>query len=242
MMAFNRRAAADLEPVAAAMGGSAMRICFVLLTLMFVVALAAIPALAQNDLYDNGPINGDYDAWTINEGFVVSDSFTLTAGTNQVNGLSFGAWLAQPGDVLESAEVSITSSEFGGTTYFAQTVSFIQSNCMTGSFGLPVCTETGSFSALQLGAGTYWLNLQNAVVNTGDPVYWDENSGQGCTSPGCPSQASESSVGSIPSESFTMLGSSGSSGSTPEPGSLLLFASGVAGVVAWLRRGWRVGL
>ena len=49
-----------------------------------------------------------------------------------------------------------------------------------------------------LNAGTYWVNLQNAVVNTGDPVYWDENSG--------PSLASESSVGTIPSESFTILG------------------------------------
>ncbi len=28
--------------------------------------------------------------------------------------------------------------------------------------------------------GTYWLNLQNAAVPSGDPVYWDENSGVGC--------------------------------------------------------------
>ncbi len=201
-----------------------------------VLVLAASSASAQSDLYNNGPINGDYDAWTINEGFAVSDSFTLTAGSSSLNGLSFGAWLAQPGDVLESVDVSITSSEFGGTTYFDQTVSFTQTNCQTGSFGLPVCTETGSFPVVQLGPGTYWLNLQNAVVNNGDPVYWDENSGAGCTSPGCPSLASESSVGSIPSESFTILGSSSSGGSTPEPGSLLLFGSGIVGVTGWLRR------
>jgi len=28
-------------------------------------------------LYDNGPINGNVDAWTINFGFVMSDPFTL---------------------------------------------------------------------------------------------------------------------------------------------------------------------
>jgi hypothetical protein len=209
---------------------------FVLLTLTIIVGLALCRAAAQSDLYNNGPINGDFDAWTINEGFAVSDSFTLTAGSSSVNGLSFGAWLSQPGDVLESVDVSITSSEFGGATYFDQTVSFTQSNCQTGSFGLPVCTETGSFPAIQLGPGTYWLNLQNAIVNNGDPVYWDENSGAGCTSPGCPSLASENSVGSIPSESFTIFGSSGSSGSTPEPGSLLFLGSGVAVVTGWLRR------
>ena len=36
------------------------------------LCLAAIPALA--DSYNNGPINGTTDAWTINFGYVVSDS------------------------------------------------------------------------------------------------------------------------------------------------------------------------
>ncbi len=81
--------------------------------------LAAIPATAQQaTIYDNGAINGTTDAWTINSGFVVSDSFT-TGGGAVVNGLVFGAW-AFPGDVLETAEVQITSAEFGGTTYGPQ--------------------------------------------------------------------------------------------------------------------------
>ncbi len=38
------------------------------------LALAAVPAWAQNNWsYDNGPINGTTDAWTINFGYVVSD-------------------------------------------------------------------------------------------------------------------------------------------------------------------------
>ena len=101
-----------------------------------------------------------------------------------------------PGDILQTAEVSITSSEFGGTTFFDGTVSFTQSGCTTNGFGFNVCTETGSFGDVNLAAGTYWLNLENAVVNTGDPIYWDENSG--------PSSASENSVGTIPSEAFTV--------------------------------------
>jgi uncharacterized repeat protein (TIGR03803 family) len=162
-------------------------------------------------IYDNGPIDGNTYAWTINFGFVVSDSFTVGAATN-VTGMTFGSWLL-PGDVLESAEISITAQPNGGTSFFDGSVNFAQSGCVGNQFGFNVCTETGAFSGPTLNAGTYWLNLSNAVVNTGDPAYWDQNSGVGCTSPGCPSLASSSDVGTIPSESFTMLGS----GNPPPP-------------------------
>ena len=159
-------------------------------------------------IYDNGPINGTTDAWTINSGFVVSD--TITVGAGPVNGMNFGAWL-EPGDVLESVQISITSSEFGGTTYFNGVVNFTQSGCSGNQYGFNICTESSdnSFGSANLAAGTYWVNLSNAVVNTGDPVYWDENSGIGCESSGCPSLASETGVGTIPSEAFTMLGTEG---------------------------------
>jgi len=154
--------------------------------------------LDSNDIYDNGPTNGNTDAWTINLGFIVSDSFNVTSGTATVTGMSFAAWMF-PGDVLGSAEVSITSSENGGTSYFDQTVNFTQSGCIMNEFGYNVCTQTTSFNGPNLNAGTYWVNLQNATVPSGNPVYWDENSG--------PSSASDNEVGTIPSESFTILGS-----------------------------------
>jgi hypothetical protein len=202
---------------------------------LLALCLAVVPAVAQTDLYDNGPINGTTDAWTINSGFAVSDTFNLSGASN-VSGLSFGAWIL-PGDVLESAEVSITSGEFGGTTFFDGSVNLTASGCSTNQFGYNVCTVSGSFANQSLGAGTYWLNLSNAVVSTGDPVYWDENSG--------PSSASQNTVGSIPSEAFTITGggsgsstsSSTSTGtSTPEPSSIMLFGSGVLGLAGLLRR------
>ena len=213
--------------------GSILKMRIASLSLL-ALCLAVVPAVAQ-DIYDNGPTNGTTDAWTINFGFAVSDSFTL-GGASTVSGLNFAAWLA-PGDVLQSAEVSITSSEFGGTSYFDQTVSFTQSGCTSNQYGFNVCTESGTFSGTALNAGTYWLNLSNASVNTGDPVYWDENSG--------PSSASENSNGTVPSESFTLVGSgsggtssgtSSGSSSTPEPSSIMLFGSGVLGLAGVLRR------
>jgi uncharacterized repeat protein (TIGR03803 family) len=157
-------------------------------------------------LYENGPINGNTDGWAFSSGFIVSNSFTLIGGQDspEAVGMSFGAWLF-PGDTLNSAELSITSGENGGTTYLDQTVNFTQSDCTINSVGFNVCTVTATFYGPY--HGTFWVNLQNASVTNGDPVYWDENSGVGCRSDGCPSLAMASGVGTIPSESFSVLGS-----------------------------------
>jgi hypothetical protein len=146
-------------------------------------------------LYENGPVNGNTYAWTINFGYVVADSFTL--GVGRINGFDFWVW-EFPGDSLSSVDWSITSAPFGGTTYASGTASgsnltdkFISSN----SYGYDIDAASASGLNVSLGAGTYYLNLQNAVVPSGDQVYWDENSGTGCHSSGCPSLADESSVG-----------------------------------------------
>jgi PEP-CTERM motif len=205
------------------------------------LALAAIPAIAQ---YDNGPINGTTDAWTINFGYVVSDTFVCCktddgGGGGTVTGFMFGVW-ELPGDVMSSVQWSITSGENSGTTYGSGTASgsnltdkFISTNQY--GYDIDAITVSG-LSVSEVSGTTYWLNLQNAAVPSGDPVYWDENSGAGCGGTGCPSKASESSVGTIASEAFTINGS-GSSGSTPEPSSILLFSSGILGVAGILRRG-----
>ena len=103
-------------------------------------------------------------------------------------------------------------------------------------FGYDVCTESATFNGPTLNTGTYWLNLQDANSPFGDPIYWDENSG--------PSSASENSVGSIPSESFTVLGAgtgttttTSTTSTVPEPASILLFGSGILGFAAFLRKG-----
>ncbi len=194
------------------------------------LALAAIPAWAQ---YDNGPINGTTDAWTINFGYIVSDTFT--AGSN-TTGFQFGTW-EFPGDTLSSVDWSITTQENGGNTLASGTASganltdkFISTN----QYGYDIDLISVTASAALTSGSSYWLNLQNAAVPSGDPVFWDENSGVGCGGSGCPSKASESAVGTIASEAFTITGSG--TGTVPEPSSIMLFGSGILGLAGVLRR------
>ena len=202
----------------------------------FCLTTIALPAAAQNVVYDNGPVNGQEIGWTINLGYIVSDSFTVSNGNGNVGGMDFWAWL-YPGDTVTSVEVQIGDQAFGNNLMDV-TVPLTASNCFTNQFGYSVCQEASTFSGPNLSNGTYWMSLGNANVPSGDPAYWDMNSGAGCQSPGCPSAAYDNnSFGTMPSESFTILGqSSTSSGTTPEPGSILLLASGALGVAGILRR------
>jgi len=223
------------------------------------LALGAIPAFAWT--YDNGPVNGTTDAWTINFGFVVSDSYV--AGGSAVGGFSFYAWeVPQVGpcavpyysicgnrDIVTSVSWTITGGENSGTLFGSGTASganltdkFISENQY--SYDVDLITVTG-LNVPQLSGTTYWLNLVNATTRASEPVYWDENSGVGCgglngTKQGCPSLASENETGTIPSEAFTIgcfsCGCGGCApGGAPEPSSIMLFGSGVLGLVGILR-------
>jgi hypothetical protein len=54
--------------------------------------LAAVPAAAQT-FYSNGPTNGNTDAWTVNFGFIVSDTFNTS--NTPITGVTFA--VAVPG-------------------------------------------------------------------------------------------------------------------------------------------------
>src|SRR5271165_2763938 len=182
------------------------------------LALAAVPAFAQS--YNNGPINGTTDAWTINFGYVVSDTFVLNQN-GTVTSIQFGVW-EFPGDSMQTVDFAISLTEngtgVGGTRNTTDT--FISTN----QFGYDIDKISFNTGGVPLAAGTYWLNLSNAVVPSGDPVYWDENSGKAA--------ASESAVGTIPSEAFTLNYTTGYP--FPEPSIVLLF--GILGFGGLLRR------
>ena len=153
--------------------------------------MAALPAWAGSWAYDNGPINGNVDGWTINFGFTVSDSY-VAAGTS-VNGFEFGAhefpedtlsslgWILSTGPCSGSGCGTIVGS--GTATGSNLTDQFLFVN----EFGFDVDLITVSnLNVTQINGQGYWLTLENAATPSGDPAYWDENSGVGCQSQGCP--------------------------------------------------------
>jgi len=149
--------------------------------------------------YANGPSNGlcdiqncDVDAWTVNFGFSVTD--TIGSGGN-VNSFNLAFWLL-PGDTVQSVDWALGTSAFGSNLGYG-TASVSDQFLFTNTYGYDIhqITITGLNVAVSTGD---WLTLQNAVVNTGDPAYWDENAG--------PSQAETNGVGTIPSESFNVSG------------------------------------
>ncbi len=104
----------------------------------------------------------------------------------------------------------ISTNQFG---YFLYSASFAVSNS---DF-----TNANGFVTLSNACSTSGCSVSN-------PIYWDENSGQ--------STAYENTIGSIPSEAFTLTGGTSTTGTVPEPSSIMLFGSGILGLAGVLRR------
>jgi hypothetical protein len=150
-------------------------------------------------VYDNGPSTYTADAWTINfGGFSVTDSLGVSSSST-ADAAAFVLWLS-PGDTAPAVDLWIGTSPFANdVASFSGLASTGSTNLGSNQYGFNVEQDSYSFSGVNLNAGTtYWVTLQNANVPSGDPVYWDENSG--------PSMAQENELGTIPSESFSILG------------------------------------
>ncbi len=210
-----------------------MRIASLSLLTVCCLMLAVAPAMADT-LYSNGGPNGTTDAWTINFGFSVSDSFSVAANSS-IQDLHIVYWDASSTDLLTTVDMQIGSSSFGGST---QTLGGVTNVFLgTNQYGYNLYSAWYTFSGISW-SGNGYLTLSNACSTSGcsvsNPIYWDENSG--------PSTAYENTIGSIPSEAFTLTGTPGTttttttSGTTPEPSSIMLFGSGILGLAGVLRR------
>jgi hypothetical protein len=176
--------------------------------------LAGLGQAQAGLVYDNGPINGTINAWTINEGQSVSDSFTVSSPT-ALTSAQAGLW-TDPGQTPTSVQWSI------GTTPFGSQVSSGNAslnNTFIGNsvYGYPIYESAFAVSGL-LSAGTYYFTLQNAVAPPPYPgaatwVAWDENDGPS----GASAYTSFPRLGlilvSVGSESFQLYGTS----AVPEP-------------------------
>ena len=206
-----------------------IRIASLALLAVLCLMQAVIPAMADT-LYSNGPYDGNTAAWGIGGGNAVTDSINLNSSRSNVYEVDFVYWDASASDLLTTVDVSIGTTPFGTDEF---------SGTLTGITNTFLGTNQYGYALYRAGAATYdvaagqasYVTLSNACTSSGcdtNPISWDENSG--------PSTAYDSELGSIPSESFTLVGTTdGGGGTTPEPGSLVLFGSGMLGLAGVLR-------
>ena len=206
------------------------RIALLSLLTIACLVLAVAPAMADTVFYDNGAYNGTIDGWTINYGFSVSNSYTNTPGYTSVSDVHFVYWDANSSDLLTTVDAQFGSTSFGGiaTPLTGGTNTLLGTN----QYGYELYQyDWAPLGAdIHIGSGPGYFTLSNACTTSGcdtNPIYWDENSG--------PSTAYENTLGSIPSEAFTLSGENTTT-STPEPSSIMLFGSGILGLAGVLRR------
>jgi hypothetical protein len=207
-----------------------------------VAALVLTVPASASIAYSDGPINGTIDGWTLSAGFQVADTFTL-GSAETMTGVTFGAWTL-PGDtvtnidwaiVLDPTNIAGSTLDSGAGAAVTQTFDGTSGGSFAGLYNLDY--ETFSLPDLNLGPGIFWLVLENAVSAEGNSVYWDENDG--------PSEAWGNTTGYLTpaNESCSAAGSSGYcsqafsiDNNLPEPGTTLLFATGLIGLGLVRRR------
>jgi len=197
---------------------------FKLLALISAVSVfSAFHAKADTVVYDNGPINGTINAWSINNGFSVSDSFTV-ASDAALTSATVGLWTS--GTPLSLAW-SIGTTVFGSE--ISSGIATLTNSYLSDYWGYSIYESSFAING-EVSVGTYYLTLSNASSSDQSYVYWDQNNGPSTAKQNLNGEPSSDPYGS---HSFKL--ESGSS--VPDSGTTLaLFGAALVSLVAFRRR------
>src|ERR1017187_673764 len=132
------------------------------------LVLAGSPAQADT-IYDNGAYNGTVDAWTINFGFSVSDSFTCGSCLEPVEDFHMVNWNI-PGFVTTGAEIQLGASSFGNNYADLTLAPSGSTDLGSNQFGYELWQYDFTFANVAVPSGTSWVTLSNATDSGGNPV------------------------------------------------------------------------
>ena len=187
------------------------------------LAVSGIPANAIDVLYNNGGGSEYLQAWDISGSNMASNQFTCSFSTCNTQILEFDA-TPTPGTDATTVNWSITSSPLGGGSTFASGTSALPQIYACDPDGV-VCLFDINF-ATALSGGSYYLNLTGVDA----PLGW------ATASHPLNGNNAYSIIDGVEMDNIAGMGFKIEGTSTPEPGSVLLFGSGLLGVAGMLRR------
>ena len=193
-------------------------------SLILLVMLVSGIAAHADVLYNNGIGSQFLPMWDIYGNAAVSNQFTCSFAVCNTQTLEFSGTYPYYGDFPTKVDWSITSNPFGGTTYASGT-SQLPLFYACDPDGI-VCLFDVNFVA-SLAGGNYYLNLSGADGT----LEWDTTSNPLNGNNAYAMDQNGVITSNIQGEGFKISGTS-----APEPGSILLFGSGVLGVAGMLRR------
>jgi hypothetical protein len=197
---------------------------------MVLLGLLSVPGWSDI-LYSDGGVNGSIGAFPIYDGNEVTDSFTISSSSTVTGVSNVGLWAIAgdiPTDLPATLSWVISTSPDGGGTVEGSGSGVGLSTSLFGIAFNEYFVYSGSFTvgSVTLSAGTYYLELENAVPSPyPGSVGWDINTG--------PSTA-DVNGSSVAAESFEIDGTV----NAPEPTTTVLFGMGLAALagVPRLRR------
>ena len=209
-----------------------------LLTLSLTVLCLALAAPAfAGVIYTDGPTNGTINALFIdgpNPGPYnqsISDGFVATASGTAYS-LDFGVWVPA-GTTPTTVSWWLGTTAFGSDISSGSTAQVGYTYLLTNGYGYDVYdAHVAGLSGSLTAGSTYWLSLGNANDSNGTQRdSWDVNNGP-ATCNWASSGVPQGGCG-YPGEAFTL---NSNSSPTPEPGSMMMFGTGILGLAGVLRR------
>jgi len=151
-----------------------VRLSFLTATSLAIVVLLAVPAIAQQTLYNNGA-DGDVGYFHVNFGSAVTNSFELSQAAT-ITSVSLTLYDVDDRNIPQHLKWTITTEPFGGEVKGSGFVGLnrLQPPYLT-KFLFFAWQMSFSVPNLALPPGTYYLQIQDVVTQWDTWAFWAQS-------------------------------------------------------------------